>query len=51
MVRLGKPFQLGKATHYNACSCNEKYEPVYPALEGAIATSFQTYTEYVEDRP
>jgi len=32
-ARKGKPFELNGATHYNACSCNEQYEPVYPALE------------------
>lgn len=35
-ARLSKPFEIGKATHYNACSCNEEYEPVYPALEVEI---------------
>tara|TARA_R110002074_G_scaffold402324_1_gene607144 strand:- start:195507 stop:196238 length:732 start_codon:yes stop_codon:yes gene_type:complete len=31
-ARKGKPFELNGATHYNACSCDEAYEPVYAPL-------------------
>ena len=35
-ARTAEPVELLGATHYNACSCNEEYEPVYKPIKVKI---------------
>ena len=31
-ARLSEPYSINNGLHYNACTCNEEYKPIYPPI-------------------